>query len=106
MKFSNSADADFAPVLNVKYGATPSDVQELADGLKISVYPNPVNDRLYVNVDLSQAESVEIFNLMGQQFNAELMNDNAINTVSLPAGQYIIVLKSKEGHAVQRFTKD
>lgn len=106
VKFSNSADADFAPVLNVKYGATPSDVQELADGLKISVYPNPVNDRLYVNVDLSQAESVEIFNLMGQQFNAELMNDNAINTVSLPAGQYIIVLKSKEGHAVQRFTKD
>ena len=104
--FSNTDEPEWAPVLNLAYGETPSAVGEISLDEKLVLYPNPVNDRLFVNADLSQAESVEIFSLMGQQMNTEILTDNSISTVSLSAGQYIIAIKNNEGRLVQRFCKE
>jgi lysophospholipase L1-like esterase len=104
--FSNTDEPEWAPVLNLVYGEIPSAVGEISLDEKLVLYPNPVNDRLFVNADLSQAESVEIFSLMGQQMNTEILTDNSISTVSLAAGQYIIAIKNNEGRLVQRFCKE
>lgn len=53
----------------------------------ISVYPNPANDKLYINAN--NITSVEIYNLIGEVV-ASYGNMTAINTSDLSIGTYIV----------------
>ena len=69
----------------------------LSDGqrqdLKVEVYPNPVNDVLYISKDIAL---VELYNVLGQKIKS-YSNANSIDTSNLRSGSYIVKLISEDG---------
>ncbi|RLZ10764.1 T9SS-dependent choice-of-anchor J family protein [Faecalibacter macacae] len=63
---------------------------EVIDVTKLSFYPNPVTDVLYVKHKLA-VEGVDVFNLAGQKVMAtKVKADGSVNLSSLPKGVYIV----------------
>ncbi len=75
---------------------------------KISIYPNPVTDRLNLSIDISGKKTIEIFNITGQKvFEIKTIKKNIIlNTNNFSAGVYNGVIKSQKGNATFRFVKN
>ncbi len=74
---------------------------------KFVVSPNPVQDELNVNVELtvSSKATMSIVNIYGQtvaEYNEVL---NRLDVSQLTAGNYSLVITTKEGTATQRFVK-
>jgi hypothetical protein len=67
------------------------------------IYPNPTNDVLYIESEISAPVSVEIYNLSGSKISHQTMNNSkhTLNVSGFPAGFYFI----KVGNAVQKFVK-
>jgi aminopeptidase N len=88
---------------------TSNEEQNLADNALI-IFPNPVKDRLQVQTndpDL-QIQEAEIFYPSGQlvkKINLEDLSET-INLTGLPAGVYILRIKTRESLIVKRFIKD
>lgn len=79
------------------------DTQELENN--ISLYPNPVNNRLNVEVSNSiEITSATMFDVLGKA-NAVKLNDGVINTASLSAGVYILQLETNEGTLTKKIVK-
>ena len=60
----------------------------------IEIFPNPGNDRLYINSDIN-IKRVSVYNIIGTKiFEENIIKDNYIlNTYNYPEGVYIINLK-------------
>ena len=68
-----------------------------------SVYPNPAGD--VVNVSVAAASTVELTNLAGQVVAAGASNGAGVvtlNTAAVPAGVYVVVVKSATGVATSK----
>lgn len=79
------------------------DSQELENN--ISLYPNPVNDRL--NVEVSNAIEITaatMFDVLGKA-NPVQLNNGIINTSSLAAGVYILQLETNQGTLTKKIVK-
>ena len=84
---------------------TPGEgVEELTSA--INIYPNPVNDRLYIEAEVD-AEEVSIFDIYGriQKLSAISHQPSVIDVSDLNTGIYIIKINTKEGNIVKRFIK-
>ncbi|MBK7147732.1 MAG: T9SS type A sorting domain-containing protein [Bacteroidetes bacterium] len=103
--FSNTDEPEWAPVLNLAYGETPSAVGEIATLDKFKLYPNPVNDVMQLDIDLGTVVRVEIHNTMGQLMPVNVTSYNTISTSNLTAGNYIITVVTEDGIGSQRFVK-
>lgn len=76
----------------------------------VSIYPNPVVEQL--NIKLGQKltnANVKVFNQMGQiafekDFN-ELKNTESIDLKSIPAGVYMVYIKSDQGALTKKVVK-
>jgi hypothetical protein len=72
---------------------TPADV---ADGLfvpsyqKLSFFPNPVRDVIYLNQNYAEAFTADIYNVFGMLVKRESVANGQINVSDLPAGSYIV----------------
>lgn len=66
-----------------------------ADKNKISFYPNPVVDFVYINYD-KKIRNVEVYNAAGQQLINEALNaeKGSVNMSRLPAGLYILKINT------------
>jgi len=67
-------------------------VKEIDNSVSVIVYPNPA-DNSYFNISAGAAiETVEVFNVVGQQVIVQKGNDNhmMIETASLPKGIYVV----------------
>jgi hypothetical protein len=79
---------------------------------KLVVYPNPVNNKLSINLNLTENEmvSARIFSVLGTEFgNWELTNKtNSIDVNPLQSGVYLIQLVNQQGENIQtlRFVKN
>jgi len=75
-----------------------------ANTFKFQVYPNPVADELNVQIQDEDVIdlSVRIISLTGRQITSSTTsrNDIKINTSSLAAGFYTLVLEDRDGHQV------
>ncbi len=82
---------------------------ELLEDENVSVYPNPAQD--VIQVDLSKttlkATSYEVFNSLGQIVLSGLAAQENLNIdiSQLPVRQYLIKINSKEGSLVKAFVK-
>lgn len=85
---------------------TPIGISSKSVG-KLSIYPNPANERIYINMDNGAFDSYVISNALGQELikGIALTIRSQINIVDLPAGFYYITLRGANGVYVQRFTK-
>lgn len=105
VKFSNGVDPEFAPVLNLDYVAGPNAIKEVKKATNIEVYPNPTRDFLTIIGDISNIQSVKIFNLLGEEVYASNSKETYLDISKLNAGVYIVNVETKEGKATQRVTK-
>lgn len=73
---------------------------------RIEVYPNPVGDQ--INIDHAEGSTISIFNILGQRSLSSkvLSNHYQVNTTSLQAGMYMLVLNIEGGgKEIMRFQK-
>ncbi|MBX7095856.1 MAG: T9SS type A sorting domain-containing protein [Flavobacteriales bacterium] len=64
---------------------------------EISVYPNPVSERLTIRTDMSDhSYSVELFDLSGRIYSSATINNGTatIDVSSIPDGSYYVAVKS------------
>ena len=78
--------------------------------INVNVYPNPVNDRLYIETQtLAQTLTVEIYDVYGRHQVTETPShqDNlAIDVTDLNSGVYFVKVVTNEGEAVKRIIKN
>ena len=70
----------------------------------ISIYPNPTNDKLFIQ-GLSDATEVSIYNILGKEV-ISTKNTSNINVKALPKGVYIIRISNGVGQTNRRFIKN
>lgn len=59
----------------------------------LSVYPNPVNDKLFIN---ARFDRISIINIHGQEIICNTTSDQILNTKGLPNGMYLIQVFNHE----------
>jgi len=78
------------------------------EGIEISnIYPNPANNKLFIPIALDKSNnvSIEIYNMIGVQISENNMdlgvgNHMIMKDVDLKSGQYIVVIRDKNGTAI------
>ncbi len=72
----------------------------------VSIYPNPVTEKLTVSMDFKKAETAEIYSLDGRKISESKINsdNNIINVSNLNKGVYLLKIKGTE--RVQKFIKN
>ncbi|MBK9151875.1 MAG: T9SS type A sorting domain-containing protein [Saprospiraceae bacterium] len=73
----------------------------------LSVYPNPANDILNINLKIADGKEYEMFitDIMGAVVSKISNHTNFINISHLNAGLYFLNVKTKEGLFAHRFSK-
>ncbi len=95
---SNTTKRDILNVIEVKLSDLGTDVNEFSDNYKISnIYPNPTNDKTYINVNLNKTSNViiNVRNLLGKTvytYNNAISGNNkiALETGNLANGVYLV----------------
>ncbi|MBQ5855758.1 MAG: fibronectin type III domain-containing protein [Bacteroidales bacterium] len=84
---------------------TGENIAELTSSF--NVYPNPVNDKLYIEtLTQTQTLTVEIYDVYGrQQSMVNGQQSMVIDVTSLNSGVYFVKVVTENGEAVRRFVK-
>ena len=70
-----------------------------------NIYPNPVNDKLYIETQ-TQTQTVEIYDVYGrQQSMVNGQQSTVIDVTDLNSGVYFVKVVTENGEAVKRFIK-
>ncbi|MBQ0147354.1 MAG: choice-of-anchor J domain-containing protein [Flavobacteriaceae bacterium] len=71
---------------------------EIVNVDKLSFYPNPVQDKLFVQYN-KVISSIEVYNLTGQNVLSAKLNtkDGSVNLANLPKGVYVVNAKLADG---------
>ena len=72
--------------------------------LNISIYPNPTNDKLFIQ-GLSDATEVSIYNILGKEV-ISTKNTSNINVQALPSGVYVIRISDGLYQTNRKFIKN
>jgi hypothetical protein len=78
--------------------------QRLSGVRQVEVYPNPVRDILFINLQNVQGERLEIFNATGQRVKGDQVQGDQvqISTKDLRPGLYIVKIHTEEGIITRR----
>ena len=89
VSLNNCIDTTNVVVLLV---TTPVDIEKLIENSR-TIYPNPINDYLFVDYSKLKIDKIEILDLLGKVVISEkIENGNRINTSNLPSGIYFLKL--------------
>ena len=79
---------------------------EGVDELTVSfrLYPNPVNDKLYIETE-TEVEEVVVYDAFGRQQTTVNGQQSTVDVSNLNAGVYFVMIKTNEGVVVKRFIK-
>lgn len=96
--YTPAADGDYTVEITDSYGCSnmsqvyvlnTSSIEENFSG-KVSIYPNPVSDKLFIEINGTDTH-VEIYNSLGQMVITEqVLGKAAISMQKLPAGTYSV----------------
>lgn len=103
IRFVNSNDSDFQPVLNIKYGANTLATTPVSH-TSLNVYPNPAKNILKINAD-QPIESISIYNVTGQLMLTEKNHVKEISIQNLPGGMYILHIQVGNSTEQVKFIK-
>jgi hypothetical protein len=87
----NTYLSDHFPV-ETKYIITnPNGINDVASS-SFKVYPNPTNDKVFIEQPNEQGLSVEIYSMMGQRVFATILQEkkNTVSLAHLPTGNYLL----------------
>lgn len=92
---------------------TPEDPEIPEDGIgelssSLLLYPNPVNDKLYIvtAIEIEEVIVYDIFWKTQKLRNSELQNQTSFDVSGLNAGVYFVMIKTNEGVVTKRFVKN
>ena len=77
-------------------------IDELASSLRI--YPNPANDKLYIETE-NDIEEVVVYDVYGRQQLAVSGQSSAVSVANLNSGVYFVMIKTNDGVVTKRFVK-
>ena len=79
-------------------------IEELTSSLLL--YPNPVNDRVYIETEV-EVEEVVVYDIYGrrQELSAISCQPSAFDVSNLKSGVYFVKVVTSEGETVKRFVK-
>ena len=89
------------------YGSSPCEtvsVEELSLDKRLSVYPNPTNNTLFINTDIDY-NTINIYSLSGKLIKTQSASLQ-ISVLDLPKGMYFIQLVGNKNNVVQKFIKE
>ena len=81
----------------------PGDAIEEAT-FSFNVYPNPVNNMLFVETESNVVE-ISVYDIFGRQQLAVSGQQSAINVADLNSGIYFVKVRTENGEIVKRFVK-
>ncbi|HET6227263.1 MAG TPA: T9SS type A sorting domain-containing protein, partial [Bacteroidia bacterium] len=88
--------------------SSPIGIYEYENNFSFTVYPNPVNELLTINVDLATSKNItlNIYNSLGALVRTQVMEHNTqqLNVSDLTSGFYIVELKTSSGSSKQKLT--
>ena len=70
----------------------------------INIYPNPVNDRLYIETEVEVREVV-VYDVFGRQQTTDNGQQTFIDVTNLNSGIYFVKVVAENGEVVKRFVK-
>lgn len=96
----------FAPGFDLIYQENP--FFSVADNnlSKLSIYPNPAKDKLFISSKNITLQSFSIYSIKGEKLISEKLSTNAIDISRLSKGVYFIEINSENGKDVQKFIKE
>ena len=102
---SEEAELTFTVTENRNFVAnfvSTESIDELTASFRL--YPNPVNDKLYIETE-TEVEEVVVYDAFGRQQLAVSCQQSAISVSGLNAGVYFVMIKTSEGVVTKRFVK-
>ena len=105
-EFYDATNPEFAPVLNLVYGQTPSGINESSEAKPFNIYPNPTTGKLMIETEGETITHLEVINLLGAVVLQPQMQQNTIDISSLSTGMYLLNITTKNGKVSQRVFKD
>lgn len=103
VRFVDATDSDFAPVLNLKFGAAPASLAENALD-SIQLFPVPTDGMVHVNAS-SDAELISVMDLAGREISVNLENMNSIDFSEVPTGIYLLNFKIGNAFVSKKIVK-
>ncbi|NJX16289.1 T9SS type A sorting domain-containing protein [Tamlana crocina] len=89
-----------------EYNSTLSFDDENLQAKVLKLYPNPANNRLFLNSNNDQIESLKIYNVNGQLVQQTTNYLDGINIETLPSGFYMVLVRTQKGTFNKRFLKN
>jgi Secretion system C-terminal sorting domain/BNR/Asp-box repeat len=87
--------------LKMKNLSTPTPVEEPGQAPKLTLWPNPVRDILYLATE-NEIKTVQVFDAQGRAAMAAQSGDKQLDMRALPAGMYTVRVVDGKGRAVVR----
>ncbi len=107
IKFNGVEDADFAPVLNLKYKSSFAGIErEQEKSKELIIYPNPTNENITVLCLNGEVVKIEILDLQGKCMQSVGGSTNTMTVSNLVAGQYFVRVTTENGVLVKAFVKN
>jgi hypothetical protein len=76
----------------------------------ITIYPNPVSDKINVISNQLPVNSVKIYNILGEKIYSLQITDNrspiTLNITDFTSGVYVVEVKTVKGISVEKFIKE
>lgn len=93
-------DCDFG------YCSNTSGIDETLLNSPIYIYPNPAKND--INIDISLKAIIEIYNIQGQLLKIIVVNDKktSVDISNFSSGMYFVKVKTEQGIAIKKFTKE
>ncbi|MFH2143331.1 MAG: T9SS type A sorting domain-containing protein [Bacteroidota bacterium] len=93
---------------NGQLALQPSDVKELAEMMKIKIYPNPAFDYIIIELPINLINSkIDIFSIQGKVIKSLKTTDSiiTIDLNNLSSGVYLIGIQSESGFVMKKLIK-
>ncbi len=89
------------------YSFNLGEFKQVTSNSKISFYPNPVSEKLYINVPNEQSYSLSILSSEGKLIqNINILNQSAVEIGNLSSGLYFLSFTNNKGETfVEKFVK-
>lgn len=98
VSFSDAADSDFAPVLNLKYGpSTTTGIASVVSKDDVILYPNPTAGPVLISAPGTRIVDLSVFNAAGQLVVKPVPSANNFDLTDQPAGIYHVRVISESG---------
>jgi len=88
-----------------EYNSNTSVVNLIVNDVKVSVYPNPVVEKLYIQAE-SSVQEISFYDVIGRKVKQINPVDNYVNVTDLKTGMYLVNIITAKGQARMKICKE